>query len=129
MDMERAKKMAVEMRGARSSMAWLAWEQKRGPAYMMDQLIAEVERLQRQNANLLNGEVPVCGDCDGSGWLYNRVEGRYPCTCMTEAEPYQILSNAMEEIRRVATGEDQVADDDTEGMGYIARLIAKVARP
>lgn len=33
----------------------------------------------------------TCGDCNDTGWLENREEGRYPCTCMTEAEPYQIL--------------------------------------
>jgi len=46
------------------------------------ELNAEVERLKSG---------VVCGDCDGSGWLENRVEGRHPCTCMTEAEPYQLL--------------------------------------
>lgn len=45
-------------------------------------LTAEVERLKSG---------VVCGDCDGSGWLENRVDGRHPCTCMTEAEPYQLL--------------------------------------
>jgi hypothetical protein len=45
MDMNRARKMATEERGMRSSMAWVAWEQKRGPAYMLDQLINEVDRL------------------------------------------------------------------------------------
>lgn len=40
----------------------------------------------------------VCGDCDGSGWLQNRVEGRYPCTCMTEAEPYQIIKKQRDEL-------------------------------
>ena len=33
----------------------------------------------------------TCGDCNDTGWLENREEGRYPCTCMTEAEPYQLL--------------------------------------
>ena len=47
MDLERAKKMAVEMRGGKSSMADDAYRQKRGPAYVMEQLIAEVERLEK----------------------------------------------------------------------------------
>lgn len=42
-------------------------------------------------AELLNKEGMTCGDCNDTGWLENREEGRYPCTCMTEAEPYQIL--------------------------------------
>ena len=92
-------------------------------------VLDEVERLTRLNVSLLDGEMPVCGDCDGTGWQYNRVEGRYACTCMTEAEPYQILEDLIEKIRRVATGEDQVADDDTEGMGYISQLIAEAVRP
>ena len=34
----------------------------------------------------------VCDQCiEGSGWCENAVEGRYACTCMTEAEPYQLL--------------------------------------
>ncbi len=32
-----------------------------------------------------------CHDCNDTGWLENRVEGKYPCTCMTECEPYQLL--------------------------------------
>jgi len=35
----------------------------------------------------------------------------------------------VETIRRVASGEDQVADDDTEGMAWIQRLIAEAVRP
>lgn len=33
----------------------------------------------------------LCADCNDTGWLENREEGRYPCTCMTGAEPYQLL--------------------------------------
>ena len=40
----------------------------------------------------------VCGDCNDTGWLENREEGRYPCTCMTEAEPYQILEAKCAEL-------------------------------
>lgn len=50
-----------------------------------------VERIKVDKESL------VCGDCDGSGWLDNREEGRYPCTCMTEAEPYQILQEQLAE--------------------------------
>lgn len=52
---------------------------------------AEIERIKADREGL------VCGDCDGSGWLQNRVEGRHPCTCMTEAEPYQILKEQLAE--------------------------------
>ena len=49
----------------------------------------------------------TCGDCNDTGWLENREEGRYPCTCMTEAEPYQILqakiTKQVAEIERLKT--------------------------
>lgn len=94
-------------------------------ANLHTEMLAEIDRLTAANANLLNGEIPVCGDCDGTGWRHNRVEGRYPCTCMTEAEPYQLLNDMLEKIARVASGEDQVADDDTEGMRWIQQFIAE----
>jgi len=61
--------------------------------------IDEIERLTRLNANLMDGEMPVCGDCDGTGWLYNRIDGRYACTCMTEAEPYQLLESDRDKLQ------------------------------
>lgn len=36
------------------------------------------------------------------------------------------LTRAIEEIRQVATGETQVADDDTGGMEWIAKRIAAI---
>lgn len=62
-------------------------------AKKLEQLQAKVAELEAENARLSDGA--VCGDCDGSGWLENRVEGRYPCTCMTEAEPYQLLAEQL----------------------------------
>jgi len=47
--------------------------------------IHEIERL------LALREGMVCADCNNTGWLENREEGRYPCTCMTEADPYHEL--------------------------------------
>lgn len=49
------------------------------------------QQLQAAEAKLADREGVVCDDCDGTGWLENRVDGRHPCTCITEAEPYQIL--------------------------------------
>ena len=40
----------------------------------------------------------VCGDCNQTGWQYNRVEGRHACTCMTEMEPYQLLQNQLDDL-------------------------------
>lgn len=80
-------------------------------------------RCQRQEIEEL--EQNSCGDCT-DGWRYNRVEGRHACTCMTEMEPYQILKTALEQIYKAGTGEIQIADDDTEGMEWVAQT-AKVA--
>ena len=54
--------------------------------------IEEVERL----LSLRDGM--VCADCQDTGWLENREEGKYPCTCMTEAEPYQLLKAECDEL-------------------------------
>ena len=54
-------------------------------------LEAENRELKDELRKSVENEGKVCGDCDGSGWQENREEGRYPCTCMTEAEPYQLL--------------------------------------
>lgn len=35
------------------------------------------------------------------------------------------LRDVLEQVRRVASGEDQVSDDDTEGMRYIFNLVNK----
>lgn len=61
-----------------------------------DTKVADLER------QLADREGLVCGDCDGSGWLENSVEGRYPCTCMTEAEPYQLLQSQLAEAMKDA---------------------------
>lgn len=59
----------------------------------------QIEELRRQlsaaQAELDDREGMVCGDCNDTGWLESRVEGRHPCTCMTEAEPYQLLEQQL----------------------------------
>jgi len=60
----------------------------------LDEIVSLRKTLQDTKVELrksVENEGKVCGDCDGSGWQENRVEGRHPCTCMTEAEPYQLL--------------------------------------
>lgn len=54
--------------------------------------IEEVERLLHLREGM------VCADCQDTGWLENRVEGKYPCTCMTEAEPYQLLKAERDDL-------------------------------
>ena len=64
---------------------------------------AELAQLRSElaaaQAELANREGLVCGDCDGSGWLENRVDGKHPCTCMTEAEPYQLLQDKLLQVQ------------------------------
>ena len=59
-------------------------------AAMITTFAAENEKLNQQ----------VCDECDPEnyGWVHNRVEGRGACTCMIEAEPFQILLKALEKI-------------------------------
>lgn len=56
--------------------------------------------LSAYNAGLEHNEQNVCGECspDNYGWIFNRVEGKAACACMTEAEPFQILLQALEAI-------------------------------
>jgi hypothetical protein len=67
----------------------------RAAADLIKKLAAENEELAQKS----------CSECspDNYGWIFNRVEGRTACGCMTEAEPFQILRKALEEI--VACGE------------------------
>lgn len=59
----------------------------------------EVSKLQKENEKLSQ---QVCDECssDDIGWVYNREEGRVPCTCMLEAGPYQELQKQIEELQK-----------------------------
>jgi hypothetical protein len=67
-------------------------------------LLAEIEELTAENEELNQN---VCGECDSEnyGWVFNRVEGRGACTCMLEAEPFQILKDALDKLARLGNGE------------------------
>jgi hypothetical protein len=82
-------------------------------------LRTELERVQKENKEL---EQRCCFECDPDnyGWIFNRVEGKAVCGCISESEPFQIVETALAEILHAATGETQIADDDTEGMKWIA---------
>ena len=61
-------------------------------------LVAE----QKQRIDEL--EQNICDECTDeqgtpTGWIENRVEGKAPCTCMIEAEPYQVLVRENEELK------------------------------
>jgi hypothetical protein len=44
----------------------------------------------------------VCSECspENYGWIFNRVEGKAVCGCIQEAEPFQILKEALERMNR-----------------------------
>jgi len=54
----------------------------------------EINKYKIENEELVQR---VCDECDGDGWCENRVEGRYPCVCVTETEPYQLLQASLAE--------------------------------
>ena len=58
--------------------------------------------VERERDELLQHVCDECRDETGSptGWVENRVEGRVPCTCMLEAEPYQHLQRERDALRR-----------------------------
>lgn len=62
---------------------------------LIQDLNSKIEQLQKENDEF-GGR--VCDVCDGDGWIYNRVEGRGACACMTERQPFQILLSALEII-------------------------------
>jgi hypothetical protein len=70
-----------------------------GENMILRQRVAELEK-ERDEA--IANEGRVCADCNDSGWLENRVDGRYPCTCMTESEPYQLLESQLATCERDA---------------------------
>ena len=57
----------------------------------------------------------LCPDCNDTGWLENRVEGKYPCTCMTECEPYQLLEAENKTLRGVYYAAEYVLGSYQDG--------------
>lgn len=58
-----------------------------------------IKKLATENEQLAQN---VCDECspDNYGWVFNRVEGKAACGCMIEAEPFQILLKALEDISK-----------------------------
>lgn len=59
---------------------------------------ARIAELEVQVSELEGLAEYQCADCQDTGWLENRVEGKYACTCMTEMEPYQLLESRIAEL-------------------------------
>lgn len=64
-------------------------------------LAAEIKRLQAEISDLEQNTCSECGP-ENYGWIFNRVEGKAACGCMTEAEPFRILLAALEKIANSA---------------------------
>jgi len=73
-------------------------------------LSQQVDRLENEVSELAQN---VCDSCspDSYGWIFNRVEGKAACVCMTEAEPFQILKAALEKLACLGNG-DRVGNSD-----------------
>ncbi len=61
----------------------------------------EIQELKDKVAEL---EQNICDECspDDYGWKHNRVDGKHPCTCITESGAYQEL---LAEVKRLRKGE------------------------
>jgi hypothetical protein len=59
-----------------------------------------LEELWRENEELAQS---VCDQCDGDGWNENREQGKVPCVCVAESEPYRELLEAALAFQQLAT--------------------------
>lgn len=77
---------------------------------------AKIKQLKEETEKLAQN---VCDECspDNYGWIFNRVEGRAACVCMAEAEPFQILLKALE----------QISDPNGPQSGVACAMVAKEA--
>lgn len=58
-----------------------------------------IKKLAAENEELNQNTCSECGP-ENYGWIFNRVEGKAACGCMIEAEPFQILLQALETIAK-----------------------------
>lgn len=70
-----------------------------------------------------------CDECNGDGWVHNRVEGRAACTCMIEAEPFQILLKALERIAQDKVGYGHLGAGSPTAVAVIAQKALKSVLP
>lgn len=84
------------------------------------QLERETEGLRKERDELAER---VCDECNGDGWKYNRVEGRHPCVCVEEAEPYQLLETELETLRAdVARLKAEVVRKEEEFISVVSHI-------
>jgi hypothetical protein len=74
------------------------------PAELITRIIDERDEFKQKFEEVSQ---QVCDECspENYGWVFNRVEGRGACTCMIEAEPFQILVSALEKLSRLGNGD------------------------
>lgn len=80
-----------------------------------------IRGLLDENSHLNSLICDECADAEGraTGWCENRVEGRYPCVCLTETEAWQereaLIGRLTEELR---TTIDQIPPGLCEGVWW-----------
>jgi cell division protein FtsB len=88
---------------------------------------AEVKELKEKIAYL---EEYCCSDCQHTGWLENRVDGRYPCACVVEMEPYQLLRAELIKHKKIISAFTAIhecrADTVHDDYEYTYRLIKEL---
>ena len=75
----------------------------------------EAHRLTQHERDALRAEVSelsqqVCDECNGSGWNENRVEGRHPCVCIEESEPYIALKKERDGFKQWKIDHERILD-------------------
>lgn len=67
----------------------------------------------------------ICHVAEIHNHLLSETEGCLFCEINRQNDEISELKDVLEQIRRAACGEDQVADDDTGGLHYIYKLANK----
>jgi hypothetical protein len=74
------------------------------------------------------GDGILCHDCMDTGWLENRVEGRYVCPCIRETEPYQELEQRLSEAKKQMVMLRDVIEQLLDDMGEEGHCVCPAAK-
>jgi hypothetical protein len=75
-----------------------------------------------------DGDGILCHDCMDTGWLENRVEGRYVCPCIRETEPYQELEQRLSEAKKQMVMLRDVIEQLLDDMGEEGHCVCPAAK-